>query len=118
MSIHCPLSDLTRNLIDKAALCKMKKTALLINVARGAVVNNADLAWAINENMIAGAGLDVLCEEPMSRNNPLVQFKDSNRLIITPHIAWATVEARTRLIEEVYLNLKAFTMGEKRSVVE
>lgn len=118
VSVHAPLNKDTENLFDKSTFDKMKKNAIFINVGRGPIVNEQALYDALCEEKIACAGLDVLCEEPMSRNNPLVQFKDSNRLIITPHIAWATVEARTRLIEEVYLNLKAFTMGEKRSVVE
>ena len=111
LSIHCPLSDLTRNLIDKAALCKMKKTAILINVARGAVVNNADLAWALEETVIAGAGLDVLEEEPIRATNPLNDIKDSERLIITPHMAWGSVEARTKIVQEACENIRAFLNG-------
>ena len=118
VSVHAPLNKDTENLFDKSAFDKMKKSAFFINVGRGPIVNEQALYDALVNEKIAGAGLDVLCEEPMSRNNPLVNFKDSNRLIITPHIAWATVEARQRLIEEVYLNLLAFTKGEKRSVVE
>ena len=117
LSIHCPLSDLTRNLIDKEALCKMKSSALLINVARGAVVNNSDLAWAICENVIAGAGLDVLEQEPIKESNPLSKIMDSERLIITPHMAWGSVEARTRIVDEACLNISAFLKGEKRNVV-
>lgn len=111
LSIHCPLSDLTRNLIDKKALCKMKPTAFLINVARGAVVNNADLAWALNENLIAGAGLDVLDGEPIRAENPLNDIKDSEKLIITPHMAWGSVEARTRIVEAACENIRAFLEG-------
>lgn len=118
LSIHCPLSDLTRNLIDKEALCKMKKTALLINVARGAVVNNADLAWAINDNMIAGAGLDVLDGEPIRIDNPLNDIKDSEKLIITPHMAWGSVEARTRIVDAACENIRAFLKGNKRNRVD
>ncbi len=117
VSVHAPLNQDTENLFDDSAFDKMKKNSIFINVGRGPIVDEQALYNALSEEKIAGAGLDVLCEEPMSRNNPLVQFKDSNRLIITPHIAWATVEARQRLIEEVYLNLRAFTKGEKRSVV-
>ncbi|MBQ8528070.1 MAG: hydroxyacid dehydrogenase [Lachnospiraceae bacterium] len=117
LSLHCPLSDLTRDLIDKEALTKMKKTAILINVARGPVVNNRDLYSALTEGDIAAAGLDVLEEEPISPENPLGQIKDSNRLIITPHMAWASTEARTRVVEEVYLNIEAFLRGEKRNRV-
>ncbi len=118
VSVHAPLNKDTENLFGKDAFDKMKKNAIFINVGRGPIVDEQALYNALCDGQIACAGLDVLCEEPMSKNNPLVQFKDSNRLIITPHIAWATVEARQRLIEEVYLNLLAFTKGEKRSVAE
>lgn len=118
LSIHCPLSDLTRNLIDKAALCKMKKTAILINVARGAVVNNADLAWALEETVIAGAGLDVLEEEPIRETNPLNNIKDSEKLIITPHMAWGSVEARTKIVQEACENIRAFLHGDIRNRVD
>lgn len=117
LSLHCPLSDLTRNLIDYEALCKMKPEALLINVARGPVVNNTDLARALNEGVIAGAGLDVLEKEPITADNPLSDITDSNRLIITPHLAWASVEARIRCVEEVRKNINAFLNGNERNVV-
>ena len=74
-----------------------------------------DLAYALKEKKIAAAGLDVLSVEPMSKDNPLRELKDSERLLITPHIAWASVEARTRCMEEVYKNIEAFTAGEKRN---
>lgn len=92
LSLHCPLSDRTRNLIDLAAMKKMKKSAVLINVARGPVVNGADLYTALTEGEIAAAGLDVLEKEPIAADNPLGRFTDSNRLIITPHMAWASVK--------------------------
>lgn len=117
LSLHCPLSDRTRNLINKAALDKMKKTAILINVARGPVVNTQDLYQALSDGTIAAAGLDVLEKEPMESSNPLSQIKDSTKLIITPHMSWASVEARTRLIEEVVKNIEAFLRGEDRNVV-
>ena len=117
LSLHCPLSDLSRNYIDKDALRKMKKTAILINVARGPVVNNADLYGALVSKEIQAAGLDVLEKEPMELSNPLGKLKDSNRIIITPHLAWASVEARVRCVEGVYENIKAFLRGEDRNVV-
>ena len=117
LSLHCPLSDLSRNFIDKEALQKMKKTAILINVARGPVVNNADLYEALVSGEIQAAGLDVIEKEPLELSNPLSKLKDSNQLIITPHLAWASVEARTRCVEGVYLNIKAFLKGEDRNVV-
>ncbi len=117
LSIHCPLSDLTRNLIDKKALCKMKSSAILINVARGAIVNNADLAWALEEGIIEGAGLDVLEQEPIKEENPLSKIMDSEKLIITPHMAWGSVEARTKIVEEACENIRAFLDGKSRNRV-
>ncbi len=117
LSLHCPLSDLSRNFIDKDALAKMKQTAYLVNVARGPVVNNADLYEALEAGEIAGAGLDVLEKEPLQLTNPLSKIKDSNKLIITPHLAWGSVEARMRCVEGVYENIKAFQRGEERNVV-
>lgn len=117
LSLHCPLSDLTRDFIDKEALQKMKKTAVLVNVARGPVVNNADLYDALMNGEIMAAGLDVLEKEPLQLSNPLSKIKDSNRLIITPHLAWASVEARFRCVNEAYLNAKAFLNGEPRNIV-
>lgn len=117
LSLHCPLSDLTRDFIDKEALRKMKKTAVLVNVARGPVVNNADLYDALMNGEIMAAGLDVLEKEPLPLSNPLSKIKDSNRLIITPHLAWASVEARFRCVNEAYLNAKAFLNGEPRNIV-
>ena len=118
LSLHCPLSNLSRNFIDAAALKKMKRTAVLINVARGPVVNNSDLYEALAEGEIAAAGLDVVEREPLEKSNPLSRLKDSNRLIITPHLAWASVEARTRCVEEAYKNIEAFLRGESRNVVK
>ncbi len=117
ISLHCPLSNLSRNFIDKNALMMMKNTAILINVARGPVVNNTDLYEALEKGMIAGAGLDVLEKEPISKDNPLGKIRDSGKLIITPHLAWASVEARKRCVDEVFLNLKAFIKGEERNAV-
>ena len=117
LSLHCPLSNKTRNLINKESLGKMKKTAILINVARGPVVNDTDLYTALTEGWIAGAGLDVTGTEPMKETNPLSRIKDSNRLIITPHMAWASTEARNRVVEETYKNIEAFLQGEERNVV-
>lgn len=117
LSLHCPLSDLSRDFIDAAALRKMKRTAILLNVARGPVVNNADLYEALTAGEIAAAGLDVVEKEPLAVENPLSRFKDSDRLIITPHLAWASVEARRRCVEEAYRNIEAFLRGEERNVV-
>lgn len=117
LSLHCPLSDLTRNFIDSDALKKMKGSAILINVARGRVVDNAALYEALVNGEIAAAGLDVVENEPLELSNPLSKLKDSNRLIITPHLAWASVEARTRCVRGAYENIAAFLRGENRNVV-
>ena len=117
LSLHCPLSDLTRDLIDKEALQKMKKTAILINVARGPVINQEALYEALMTEEIAAAGLDVLTKEPIAADNPLAKITDSKKLIITPHLAWASVEARQRVVDETYKNIEAFLNGEKRNIV-
>lgn len=117
LSLHCPLSDLSRNFIDADALKKMKKTAVLINVARGPVVNNGDLYQALVDGEIMAAGLDVLEQEPITASNPLSRLQDSEKIIITPHLAWASVEARMRCVEGVYENIKAFQNGEPKHVV-
>lgn len=118
LSLHCPLSERTRNLIDKDALRKMKRTAILLNVARGAVINNADLYWALQNEEIAAAGLDVLEKEPIASDNLLGRIKDSNRLLITPHMAWASTEARERIVQEVFLNIEAYLHGEERNIIK
>lgn len=117
LSLHCPLNENTKYFIDAEALHKMKKTAILINVARGAVVDNEDLYTALMDETIAGAGLDVLEQEPITQANPLSRMTDSNRLIITPHMAWASNEARQRVVREVYKNIEAFLQGEERNVI-
>lgn len=117
VSLHCPLTDRTRSLIDKHAFEKMKRTAILINVARGPVVNTQDLYEALTTGKIMAAGLDVLEKEPMTHNNPLSQIQDSTKLIITPHMSWASVESRTRLIAEVAKNIQAFLDGVDRNVI-
>lgn len=117
ISIHAPLNRYTKDLFNYENIKKMKKSAYLINVGRGPIVNDADLAKALNEGEIAGAGLDVLTTEPMPADNPLLAIKDSNKLVITPHNAWATYEARVRLLDEIYNNLNSFIKGEERNLV-
>jgi len=117
ISIHCPLTDKTENLFAYEEFKKMKPTAVLINVARGPVVNDADLCTALNEGMIAAAGLDVTSTEPMKDSNPLSRIMDSNKLIITPHLAWASIEARNRVVSETCKNIEAFLNGEDRNIV-
>ena len=101
LSVHAPLDENTQNLMDKEAFEKMKNTAIFLNVGRGPIVVEADLADALEQGRIAAAGLDVLCIEPMSPDNPLRRIKDSDKLLITPHIGWASVEARTRLMQTI-----------------
>lgn len=108
ISVHAPLNADTENLMNFEAFKKMKKSALFLNLGRGPIVVEKDLARALDEHEIEGAGLDVLCQEPMSSENPLVKIKDRTRLIITPHIAWASVEARTRLMEIILGQVKDF----------
>lgn len=118
ISIHAPLNDNTQGLIDYDALEKMKDTAILVNMGRGPIVIEKDLAKAIDEELIAGAALDVFEVEPIKSDNPLVKVNNKDRLVLTPHIAWASVEARNRLFKEVILNIKAFYNGEVRGRVE
>ncbi len=117
LSLHCPLSPLTRDLIDGAALAQMKPQAILINVARGPVVNNRDLYQALMDGTIAAAGLDVLEKEPITAENPLSTIMDSGKLLITPHLAWASVEARERCVAEVRKNIQAYMEGSPRNIV-
>lgn len=116
LSIHCPLTDETRNLIGVNELALMKSTALLINTARGGIVNELALLHALQHKMIAGAALDVLSDEPPPAEHILLQYKQAN-LIITPHVAWASREARQRCLNEVALNIAAFKRGEIRNPV-
>ena len=108
ISIHAPLNEHTEGLMDKAAFAKMKKTCIFLNLGRGPIVDEQALYNALVRNQIAAAGLDVLCKEPMSADNPLLKIKDSKRLLITPHIAWASVEARTHLMEIIHGQVKDF----------
>jgi glycerate dehydrogenase len=116
VSVHCPLNAETRDLISAPELQRMKSTALLINTARGAVVDSEALAVALQEGRIAGAGIDVLPEEPPRKGNPLLDLKLPN-LLITPHVGWASQQALTVLSEEVMLNLEAFVRGESRNLL-
>ena len=116
VSLHCPLTAATRGLIDADALRRMKPDALLINTARGALVDEAALAAALRAGRIGGAGIDVLSEEPPVHGNPLLDGTIPN-LIVTPHIAWAARDARQRAIDEMAANARAFLTGETRNRV-
>ena len=108
LSLHCPLTPDTKEMVNAERLRMMKPNAILINTGRGPLVNEQDLADALNEGRIAGAGLDVLSVEPALANNPLLSAKNC---FITPHIAWATKEARTRLMDIAVNNLKSYQKG-------
>lgn len=114
LTLHCPLTPDTRELINKASLKKMKRGALLVNTGRGPLVNEADVAEALKSGKLGGYGADVMCSEPPSADNPL--FKQPNAFI-TPHIAWATKEARARLLTTCIENIKAFIDGHPQNVV-
>lgn len=115
LSLHAALTDKDVHLINKETLKKMKPSAILINVARGPFVNESDLVEALDEGYIAGAGLDVMEKEPLPLDSPLLKIKNPNRLILTPHMAWGSKEARTRLIDELLLNLDAYLEGKRRN---
>ncbi|MGB1293201.1 MAG: D-2-hydroxyacid dehydrogenase [Pseudoalteromonas sp.] len=114
ISIHCPLNDDTLNLIGTEELMMMKPNALLINTARGGIVNEAQLCEALDNNVIAGAGFDVLTNEPAQSTNPLANYKKDN-LILTPHIAWASKESIIRLVNEICLNINAYREDKHRN---
>lgn len=109
ISIHCPLTEETKNLFGYAELEKMKPSAYLINVARGGIVNEADLVRALDEGQLAGAASDVFSSEPIPTDHPYLSVKEPHRLLLTPHIGWASVEARMELLEGVRKNIK--TLG-------
>lgn len=114
ISIHCPLNDGTKNLINRETLTKMKDGAILINTARGPVVNEADLAEALKSGKLYAAAADVACVEPLPADSPLLTAPN---MILTPHIAWASLEARTRLMRITEDNIRAFQSGHPQNVV-
>ena len=116
LSLHCPLTPETRHLIGAAELAMMKRSAILINTARGGIVDEAALLDALQRDVIAGAGVDVLSEEPPRHGNPLLEV-DLPNLIVTPHIAWASVETVEILAEQLIGNIEAFLRGEPRNVL-
>lgn len=108
ISVHAPLNEHTQGLMDREAFEKMQPHAIFLNLGRGQIVEEDALAAALTENKIAAAGLDVLCEEPMSKDSPFLKIKDSKKLYITPHIGWASVESRTRLMKIIAGQIKTF----------
>ena len=114
ITVHTPLVEQTRNLIDAEALEKMKPTAIIINTARGGIVNEQALASALNSGEIAGAGFDVLTSEPPVEGNVLLE---ANNVMITPHSAWSTLQARQKLVDETIINIRSFFDGKPRNIV-
>ena len=114
LSIHCPLTAQTEGLINRERLATMKPTAIVINTARGAIVNEADLAEALNKGVIAGAAVDVLSTEPPPADNPLLSAAN---MVITPHVSWGTYESRSRLMAVVVENLRAYINGQEKNRV-
>lgn len=108
ISIHAPLNDQTKNLFDYNSLSKMKSSAFIINLGRGGIINEEDLVKALNEKKIAGAGIDVFTKEPMNIDSPYLKLKEKKSLVATPHIGWASVEARTRLVDMLVDNINQF----------
>lgn len=118
ISIHCPLTDKTRNLIDKDEIALMKNNAIVINVARGAVWNEEAIANAIIENKIGGIGCDVFSREPIDENHPFLKILDYNNVLLTPHMAWGSFESRTRCFSTVVSNIEAFLSGKEQNIVK
>ena len=117
ISVHAPLNERTFHLIGKKELAMMKKTAFIVNVGRGAIIDEAALAQALNDDVIAGAALDVYAEEPPAENSPVLSVKNREKIVYTPHIAWSSVEARCRCISMTAENIEAFVKGEERNDV-
>lgn len=114
ISLHCPLFDNNKGMINKSAIARMKPGVLILNTSRGPLINEADLAEALAAGRVGGAGVDVLSSEPPSLSNPLLSAPNC---IVTPHIAWATKEARSRLMDIATDNLAAFLKGAPKNVV-
>ena len=114
ISLHCPMTQETAKLIMRDTIAAMKDGVIIVNVSRGGLVDEADLAQALKDGKVAAAACDVVSAEPMKADNPLLFAPN---ICITPHMAWASVEARTRLIETVADNLRAFLAGEKKNVL-
>jgi glycerate dehydrogenase len=117
LSLHCPLTDATRDLVSRERLSRMKQDAVLINTARGALVDAAALAEALKSGRLGGAGIDVLEREPPPHDHPLLDPAIPN-LIVTPHVAWAAREARQRCLDELALNVSEFLAGRRRNRVD
>lgn len=118
LSIHTPLNDSTRNLLDREHIAMLKPTAIVINVARGAITDESALAEAIREKRIGGLGTDVYSVEPFPKSHPFYAIKEFENVILTPHMAWGGYETRTRLLFEMVENMRAFLAGKIRNRVD
>ncbi len=116
VSLHCPLNDATRGLIGQQELALMKSSAILINTARGGLIDSAALAKALADRVIAAAAIDVLPVEPPKNGDPLLDY-DGDNLVVTPHIAWGSTEARQAAIDQLAENAEAFLNGTPRNQV-
>lgn len=118
ISVHLPLSDKTKGIISRDIISEMKQGAIFINVARGAVADEAALAEAVTDGRLGGLGIDVYSEEPMSNTSPYMSIMDRPNVIFTPHMAWGAYEARVRCMEEIKENIKAYMRGRRRNRVD
>ena len=116
VSLHCPLTESNHNLIAKDELLLMKSDAILINAARGGLVDELALLDALKNGVIGAAALDVLDQEPPAEDNPLINYQADN-LIITPHVAWASRQSRQKLVNEIAKNIQAFLQGQLRNII-
>jgi len=115
ISIHAPLNEYTQDLVNYNRIKLMKKSAILLNAGRGGIINEADLARALNEDLIAGAGIDVYSKEPILPENPLLQVTNPEKIVLTPHVTWASIESRTMLMEKISKNIEEF-LKEKSTI--
>lgn len=117
LTLHCPLTELSDSLVNRMRFEQMKNSALLINTARGAIVDTTDLEYALNNELIGGAAIDVAPTEPPSQNSPLMRLLERPNFLLTPHIAWASIEAMQTLADQLIENLEAFVEGQPIRVV-
>lgn len=115
ITVHLPLTDETKHIIGQKQFNEMKPSAILVNMARGAVIDEAAACEAIEKNKIAGFGTDVYSIEPIEESNPIYEIMNRDNVVLTPHLAWGAYEARVRCVDEVMLNIKSFLSGEKRN---
>ena len=108
ISVHAPLNDQTDNLLNYDRIAQMKSKALLLNTSRGGIVNEADLVQALDDDLIAGAAIDVFIQEPIAASHPYLQLQKKEKLLLAPHVAWSSIEARTRLMDKVAENIRQY----------